>query len=107
VSCGFSGAFFTIAQYVLWAFFSFYELLQSSDLLHFYKAPLFYITLGLLYWHVCVILLFTFGDYFATTNANHLKLGELLVFSIDILAYSCFIFGFLFECNHSIARIRL
>jgi hypothetical protein len=82
-----------------YAFFFFYELLQSQDLIRFYKIPLFYITIGLLFWHVSAVPLFTFGDYFATTNANHLKLGELLILSINVVTYSCFIFGFLFGRN--------
>ncbi|NRA92946.1 MAG: hypothetical protein HRU26_09745 [Psychroserpens sp.] len=74
----------------------FIELINSEFILEYYKLPSFYISLALLFWHICATPLFIFDDYFRAVNENFVKFKVLTLLTINIITYSCIVFGFLY-----------
>ncbi len=75
----------------------FLELINSEVILKFYKLPSFYISIGLLMWHLCVTPLFIFNGYYKAINVDFIQFRTLLLLFINIFTYSCFSFGFLYS----------
>lgn len=83
-----------ICIYVLLYFIA---LIKSDSLLEFYKMPSFYITIGLLSWHICFMPLEIYNEHYRAINTHFIKFRKLLLITINIFTYSCFIFGFLYS----------
>ena len=81
----------------LFALLYFKELLRSDSLLEFYKMPAFYITIGLMFWYSCAM---PFLVYYSHLNGEiNISFGvftQQLLFVINLITYSCFIFGFVY-----------
>lgn len=74
----------------------FLELIKGDSILKFYELPSFYISIGLLLWHLSVIPLFIFNAYFNSISTEFGVFRTLLLLFINICTYSCFAFGFLY-----------
>ncbi len=72
------------------------ELLQSDNVLIFYKLPVFYISTGILLFYLCAAPLFTFDGYFYEINNSFIAFRNVFMFAINIFLYSCFTFAFLY-----------
>ena len=89
---------FSIVAVFLFALLYFTELLQSDSLLEFYKVPVFYITIGLMFWYSCAIpFLVYYSQLNIGINIDFSIFKRLLLFTINVLTYSCFMFGFLYN----------
>lgn len=86
----------SVAIICLYVLLYFLQLINSDKILYFYKMPSFYISVGLLLWYLCVIPLFIFNDYFKAINVDFLEFRYLLLLFINLCAYTCFAFGFLY-----------
>lgn len=74
----------------------YYELLNSDKILFFYKSPIFYLSSGVLLWHLSVSPLFIFDGYFYEINKDFIEFQTLYLLIANILLYSCYTFGFLY-----------
>ena len=79
----------------------FLELMKSDFILKFYTLASFYISVGLMLWHICVTPLFIFDNYFIPINTNFYEFRTLLLAYINIFTYSCFAFGFWYSLKMS------
>lgn len=77
----------------------FLKLINSDRLLYFYILPSFYISVGLLFWYLCVVPLFIFDGYFRSINSGFGRFRIILLLIINICTYSCFAFGFLYTLS--------
>jgi hypothetical protein len=79
----------------------FVELMNSDFILQYYKLPSFYISVALLFWHLCATPLFIYSSYFLPFNTEFVNFRTLLLLYINILTYSCIIFGFWYSLKKS------
>lgn len=76
--------------------FSYYiELLKSNRILYFYKSLPFYVSIGLLIWHLSVAPIFIYNLYFSTQSPNFVALHSLILLIANVFLYSTLILGFL------------
>ncbi|RKE95156.1 hypothetical protein [Ichthyenterobacterium magnum] len=80
-----------ICTYILLYFM---ELIKSDSILVFYKTPLFYISVSLLFWYICVTPLFIFNGYFRAINTDFVIFRYLLLLLINVITFLCVTFGF-------------
>ena len=80
-----------ICTYILLYFM---ELIKSDSILVFYKTPLFYISISLLFWYICVTPLFIFDNYYRAVNADFVIFRYLLLLLINVITFLCVTFGF-------------
>lgn len=76
------------------------ELMQSEQILDFYKSHVFYISLGLLLWHICLTPLFIFDDYYDAINLEFGAFRTIFLDTFNIILYSCYVFAFLYSLYH-------
>ena len=89
--------FSTVAVF-LFALLYFIELLQSDSLLQFYKVPVFYISIGLMFWYSCAIPFLVYYSHVNNgINIDFVEFADQLLVVINLITYSCFIFGFLYN----------
>ncbi len=71
---------FTIQTFAVFIFVMLYfrELIKSDELLEFYKSHLFYISLGLMLWYLCLTPLFIFDRIFMQLTRNLLCLEKTI-----------------------------
>lgn len=93
---------FTIQTFAVFIFVILYfrELIKSDELLEFYKSYLFYISLGLMLWYLCVTPLFIFDGYFYAINKEFVVFRKNYLLTFNILLYSCYIFAFFLSLYH-------
>lgn len=83
---------------VLMILIYFYQLLKSNQILYFYNNISFYISIGLLIWHLTVTPLFIYNNYFSNENPVFLSLHIWLLRIVNIFLYGFLIAGF-FICS--------
>lgn len=71
------------------------ELLKSNRILYFYKSLPFYVSIGLLIWHLSVAPILIYNIYFSTQSPNFMALHGIILLIANIVLYSTFILGFL------------
>ncbi|REE07878.1 hypothetical protein DFQ09_11072 [Winogradskyella pacifica] len=76
------------------------ELIQSEQILNFYKSHVFYISLGITLWYICLTPLFIFDSYYNAVNENFIVFRGLFLDTFNILLYSCYTFAFLYSLRH-------
>tara|TARA_R100001369_G_scaffold2966_1_gene9747 strand:+ start:13933 stop:14643 length:711 start_codon:yes stop_codon:yes gene_type:complete len=79
----------------------FKELLKSDEILKFYKSYLFYISLGLLLWYLCITPLVIFDAYFYDVNPSFIEFRGIYLLIANILLYSCYTFAFIYSLHHN------
>lgn len=75
--------------------FYYYELLRSDRILGFYKNLPFYVSLGLLGWHLLMTPIFIYNNYFSNSSPDFLALHSLLLKITNVFLYGMFIAGFI------------
>lgn len=93
---------FAIQTLAIFIFVMFYlnELLRSDKILDFYKSYVFYISIAVLLWHLCLMPLFIFDAYFYAINTEFVQFRSQYLLISNILLYSCLTFSFLFSLFH-------
>lgn len=76
------------------------ELLNSDRLLDFYKSQVFYISIGLMLWNICITPLFIFDGYHRAINSEFVVFRTSYLLISNILLYSCYIFAFLISLHY-------
>jgi len=79
----------TIASY-------YFGLLMSDQVLQFKKSLLFYISAGLLVWHLCVPPIQIYSAYFSVENIEFIKLYTSVLMYCNIFLYGIFSFAFIY-----------
>lgn len=72
-----------------------FEILQSESILKFYKSMPFYISVGLLIWHVSTTPVFIYNKYFSMQSPDFVYFQMLLLKTINIFLYGMLILGFM------------
>jgi hypothetical protein len=78
----------------------YHQLLISDRVLIFYKEPLFYISTGLLIWHLIILPLVIFDGYFYAINKRFIGFRQNYLLFVNLLLYSCYTFGFLYTLRY-------
>lgn len=101
----FSGEFFTRYStvdvmggtiFLTFLIFSYYfDLLRSKKILFFYKSIAFYISVGLLVWHLTISPLFIYDSYFSVKSPQFVELHLLVLKIINAFLYGIIIAGFI------------
>lgn len=76
-------------------FFYYFDLLRSKKILHFHKSIVFYISVGLLVWHLTVSPLFIYNNYFSTQSPQFVNLHFWVLRITNIFLYGIIIAGFI------------
>lgn len=76
-------------------FFYYFDLLKSNKILHFHKSIAFYISVGLLVWHLTVSPIFIYNSYFSTQSPEFIKLHAWVLKIINVFLYGIIIAGFI------------
>ncbi|WP_296382855.1 hypothetical protein [Winogradskyella sp.] len=76
------------------------ELIQSEQFLDFYKSHVFYISLAIMLWHICLTPLFIFDEYYRFGNDDFIAFRGIFLDTFNILLYSCYTFAFLYSLFH-------
>jgi len=79
-------------------FVYYFELLKSDKILVFYKSLVFYISVGLLLWHVTTTPLFIYNKYFTLASPEFVKLHSNILDASNIFLYGIYIAAF-FYCS--------
>lgn len=93
--------FISVSIICLFVLLYFLQLINSDNILDYYKLPSFYISITLLLWYLCVIPLFIFDGYFKSINADFVRFRTILLLFINICTYSSFTFAFLYPLYRS------
>jgi len=72
-----------------------FEMLKSEKILKFYKSVAFYISIGMLMWHVSTTPLFIYNRYFSLQSPDFVYFQMVLLKSINIFLYGILILGFM------------
>jgi type III secretory pathway component EscS len=73
----------------------FRELMGSEEILAFYKSHVFFISVALLIWNICLTPLFIFDGYYRAINPEFVAFRTSFLTVSNILLYSCYVFAFL------------
>lgn len=73
----------------------YYELLNSDKILKSHKLLVFYISVGVLIWHLVMTPLFIYSNYFFKENPQFISMHAMILQWSNIFMYSCFTLGFL------------
>ncbi|TVZ25295.1 hypothetical protein JM83_0197 [Gillisia sp. Hel_I_86] len=74
----------------------YFELLISDQILDFKNNLLFYISVGLLIWHLCVPPIHIYSVYFSVDNIDFIKMHSTILRYSNIFLYGMFSFGFIY-----------
>lgn len=70
------------------------EMMSSDKILNFYKRLGFYVSIGVLFWHLVVTPLFIYSRYFTMESPDFVSLHSLILLIANIFMYTCFTIGF-------------
>ncbi|MCT4629758.1 hypothetical protein [Winogradskyella sp.] len=84
----------------------FRELLQSDEILNFYKSHVFYICIVTLLFYICMTPLFFYSEYISTINPDFIDFRRVALTVSNIILYSCYVFAFFFSLYHK-KKIKL
>lgn len=76
-------------------FVYYFELLKSDRILDFYKSLPFYISVGLLLWHVTITPLFIYNKYFTIASPEFIRLHSTILKISNVFLYGVYIFAFI------------
>lgn len=76
-------------------FVYYFELLKSDRILEFYKSLAFYISVGLLLWHVTITPLFIYNKYFTIASPEFLSLHSIVLKASNVFLYGVYISAFI------------
>jgi len=76
-------------------FVYYFELLKSDRILYFYRSLVFYISVGLLLWHVTITPLFIYNKYFTSASPEFVKLHSTVLGASNYFLYSIYIIAFI------------
>lgn len=76
-------------------FLYYFELLKSDKILNFYRSLPFYVSIGLLVWHLSLAPIFIYNAYFSTQSPNFVALHSFILNIANVVLYLSFILGFL------------
>jgi len=76
----------------------YYEMLISDKILNFYKNLPFYISIGLMLWHLSITPIFIYNRYLTLKNPEFVNFHIDYLRYANIFMYSCFAIGFLICC---------
>ena len=85
--------------YLILIFRYFYEMLQSERILYFYRLLPFYIAIGIILWHLSITPFLLYSKYYEAPNREFVEIQRIILQSMNIFMYSCFIIGFII-CSH-------
>lgn len=71
------------------------ELLKSDRILDFYKSLPFYISVGLLLWHVTITPLYIYNKYFTLASPEFIKLHSTILKASNVFLYGIYIVAFI------------
>lgn len=74
----------------------FYEILMSNEILKFYKAPLFYISIGLLIWWLVFPLMIFYMPYYKQIYPEVVNIRAYILIGTNVILYGCYTVGFLY-----------
>ncbi|MCT4629757.1 hypothetical protein [Winogradskyella sp.] len=92
-------AIFTIALFAMVLMYL-RELVQSDEILNFYKSHVFYICIAMMLFYICMTPLFFYNEYFSTINPDFIDFRRITLSVSNIILYSCYVFAFLFSLYH-------
>lgn len=87
----FTGTLYLVFLIMLYHF----EILKSKKILKFYKSMPFYISIGILIWHVSTTPVFIYNKYFTLQSPDFVNFQMVLLKSINIFLYGILILGFM------------
>lgn len=80
----------------------FYQLLNSRNLLYFYKDLSFYVAIGVLIWHLGFTPMFLYNNYMVmNTSPEFVKIYLLMIGIFNFVLYGLFTLGFIIEIRKS------
>ena len=74
----------------------YYELLMSDQILDIKRNLLFYISVGIFIWHLCVSPIDIYSTYFSVENRDFIFLHAAILRYCNIFMYGIFSFGFIY-----------
>jgi hypothetical protein len=74
----------------------YFELLMSDQILDIKKNLLFYISVGVFIWHLCVSPIDIYSIYFSVENVDFIKMHATIIRYSNIFMYGLFSFGFIY-----------
>jgi hypothetical protein len=96
---------FTIAVFAMVLMY-FRELVQSNEILNFYKSHVFYICMATMLFYICMTPLFFYNEYISTINPDFIDFRRVALTVSNIILYSCYVFAFFFSLYHK-KKIKL
>ncbi|QED36451.1 hypothetical protein FK178_01375 [Antarcticibacterium arcticum] len=72
-----------------------FEILKSDRILKFYRSMPFYISIGILIWHVSITPVFIYNKYFTLKSPDFIYFQMMFLRSINIFLYGILILGFI------------
>ncbi|SDR67889.1 hypothetical protein [Gramella sp. MAR_2010_147] len=94
-------------MYVILIFRYFYEMLQSEEILNFYKSMPFYFSVAVVLWYLAITPFLIYSKFYEAPNMEFVKMQRLILLIMNIFMYSCFIFGFVYCSGKNNSRISL
>ncbi len=94
---------------VLFIMYYYYQILQSDKILNFYKSIPFYVSVGVLVFHLIVNPIFIYEQYYShSVSYEFVRVFLTILTIVNIFMYSCYIIGFLvcYKKNNSYRRNR-
>ncbi len=82
----------------------FQQLLLSDKILYFSKDLIFYISVGVIVWNLCVTPIYIYDKYFTTENEEFILLYAAILRYCNIFMYLLFAIGFI-VCSQPKKRI--
>lgn len=74
----------------------YYELLMSDQILDIKRNLLFYISVGIFIWHLCVSPIDIYSTYFSVENRDFIFMHAAILRYCNIFMYGIFSFGFIY-----------
>lgn len=72
-----------------------FEILKSEKILKFYKSMPFYVSIGMLIWHVTTTPVFIYNKYFSLQSPDFIYIQFLILKLVNIFLYGLLILGFM------------
>ncbi|WP_299260706.1 hypothetical protein [uncultured Aquimarina sp.] len=81
---------------VLFIMYFYFQILQSDEILNFYKTIPFYVSIGALVFHLIVNPIFIYEQYYSNTvSPEFVRIFLTILTIVNIFMYSCYTIGFL------------
>ncbi|GGX25816.1 hypothetical protein GCM10007384_28640 [Aquimarina muelleri] len=81
---------------ILFIIYYYYQILQSEQILDFYKTITFYVSVGALVFHIIVNPVFIYGEYYNNEKSpEFVQIYRIILTTANIFMYSCYTIGFI------------